>query len=265
MTGFYELLRRAIRERPADHEIWRYNSKLAGRRLAESLGIPVPALIARPAPIMRLDPPSPPRPFVLKPNRGHSSRGVLLLVPAEEGRWLDLLSGDTHSWGRWRELALRTKREPTETQADRVRPPWLMEELVGDGTRPPAEWKLYAFADGSVPLARQRQALPGASSSRTARCCFWEPDPGGWKRVEGEIESDRACDPTLPASQHQAAMLEIASTLGRAAARPFIRVDLLEGVGGPVFGELTPEPSAGRRRFVPEWDARLGEHWSACS
>lgn len=256
---FHELLNDAIATRPRSHPVYRYNPKLEGRALAESLGVRIPAMLSGPGPIMSLQ--CPDGPFVLKPAKGHSARGVLCLTPDGRQRgqqwWRDLLTGKTHTWGRWRELALKAKKLPSITEGDHVGPPWWLEELLGDGQSMPMEWKFYCFADGTVPLVRQKRAVPGGYETE-----FWAITDSGWSRL-GLIEDNRKRHARLPPPTDPQALLDAARAIGKEAARPFIRVDMYEVDGVPYFGEVTPEPSAGKGRFTPAWERRLGQHWAA--
>lgn len=261
MTGFTELLRHTIRTRSPRDVAWRYNAKVDGRALAESLGVPVPTLIDGPKSILKMRP-LVDRGFVVKPNKGHSARGVLALVPFGDGWYRNLVTPLTkpQTWGKWREAALSSKKLPSETRADRVKAPWLMEELIGDGITTPDEWKFFGFADGSVPVVRQRKIrADGVSVNR-----FWEVWDTTLIPIDGSIESRREIDETLepPPSEMAALMIRYASMIARAASRPFARIDfLVDQFGQPYFGEVTPEPSAGRREIYGEWDRILGRHW----
>ena len=81
-----------------DHPIWRRNSKMEGRRLAEWLGIRTPTLLAGLAELDDL--PLPMVPFVLKPNNGFGGKGTLLLNPLG-GDCLNMRTGIWDSWQAW--------------------------------------------------------------------------------------------------------------------------------------------------------------------
>jgi len=56
-------------------------------------------------------------------------------------------------------------------------------------------------------------------------------------------------------------LLEVARTLGR-AFETYVRVDLYDADGDPIFAEFAPIPSRGRS-YTPEADARLEQLWVA--
>lgn len=261
MSDFNDLLRQAIARRPPSHPAWRYNSKLKGRQLAESWYVPVPRLLQGPCSIMNMRPPESGS-FVVKPNKGHSGRGVLALVPAGDDLFVNLLQPavEPSTWGRWRHLAMGTKKLPSVTNNDRVRHPWIMEELIGETTTPD-EWKFYGFADGSLPLVRQRRVRPdGVSANR-----FWQVASDHFTPVNEDVETRRFIDDSLtaPSALQSRLLIARARRIAQAACRPFARVDfLLDSDGESYFGEVTPEPSAGKREILEPWNTILGDHWA---
>lgn len=244
MSSFYDLLNDAIRTRTRAHPAWEHNSKLAGRRLAESLGVRVPELLAGPGPLESLTKPE--GSFVVKPVNGHSSRGVLVLDP-EGDKYRDRLTGAVHSWGRWRMIALTAKHLHSVTPEDQVRPPWIIEALI----EPSMEFKCFTFRNGQVPLVLQRHAERGR-----IRFTWWDTR-GDWTPVDvTDVETY-----TKPLPPPEDPDLIIGTAMKFAPyCHPMARIDLYEHA---IFGEITPEPAAGHRRFVPEWDEILGACWEA--
>lgn len=250
MASFQELLERAIASRGRDHPVWDHNSKMAGRALAERLGVRVPELIDGPASVEVLTPPTD-RGFVLKPVTGSTARGVFCLVPAD-GRYRELLSGRRMSWGRVKIEAYAAKRASFDFAADRVRHPWILEALIG-GDRLVDDWKAYCIG-GEPVLWRQIRR------SRTVAVKWWTED----FTDAGEITEHWTYDATLEPPSDPASMVVSARAIAREVAGPFVRVDLYDD-GGAVFGEITPHPAGGKRshRFAPEVDEALGERWLA--
>lgn len=254
--SFRALLDDAKATRREDHPVWRYNPKTDGRLLAEVLGIRVPALLAGPCSVGRMEPPSA-GPMVLKPNGGSTGRGVFPLV-ADGGQYTDLWTGLTGRWGRVRQWAYAAKQtRPGMSHDDVARPPWLLEEMI---LRAPGElsddWKVYVIG-GRAQIIRQRRP-GGRQGITTSTHKHWTPD---W-RPAGAVEPWRRLDPTLAAPRHGAEIIEVAEAIADQVAGPFVRVDVLEDAEGAVFGEICPHPG-GRRSFTPEWDQRLGEAWLA--
>lgn len=248
-ASFQALLERAIATRGRDHPVWEHNSKTAGRRLAESVGVRVPALLGGPASVESLTPPD--HPFVLKPVTGSTAQGVFLLVP-EAGKFRELLSGRLLSWVKVKEAAYKAKHQAFDFPADRVRHPWILEELIGPPV--PDDWKAYCFG-GRVELFRQIHR-----EGRRVRVKWWTPDFSD----AGEITDHWTYDPELSPPFDEQGLVDAAELIAPLVDSPFIRVDLYDDAG-PVFGEITPHPAGGRHtgRFVDVWDRRLGEAWLA--
>lgn len=233
-------------ERP---ETWTHNDKIAGRALASAAGVPVPALLSGPAPLKDLTLPD--APFVVKPVRGSSMLGVRALIPEPEARYRDLISGRTRRWGGWREELYRAKGQGYNR--DTVSNPWILEALVGDGLTLPDDWKVYCV-HGKAHLVRHLRREPAGMRSRS-----WTAD---WSPALNALPS-RPCDTTLAPPQHGPALIAAAEAIARLHGTVFVRVDLYDTADGPVFGEVTPHPAAGKRPLSPEWEQRLADAWQA--
>jgi len=226
---------------------WTHNDKMSGRALAESAGVPVPTLLAGPGPLKDL--PLPDGPFVVKPVRGSSMLGVRVLVPESEGRHRDLVSGRTRRWGGWREELYKVKGQGYNR--DTVRNPWILEALIGDGTTLPEDWKVYCL-HGTAHLVRQINR-----TGRTVRSRSWTAE---WTPALNALRS-RPCDTSLPPPRHGPELIAAAEAIARLHGTVFVRVDLYDADDGPVFGEVTPNPAAGKRPLSPEWEQRLADVW----
>lgn len=69
---------------------------------------------------------------------------------------------------------------------------------------------------------------------------------------------------TMPNAAHPHRLIEFAEAYAAATGTDFVRVDLCEDPQGPVFGELTPHPSAGYSNvnyLGRELDRHFGEMW----
>jgi hypothetical protein len=122
----------------------------------------------------------------------------------------------------------------------------LVEPFVGNGPTLPIDYKFFVF-NGQVEYVQVH--LERAGRHR------WIVLDRNWRRVSGP--SDDA-DPARPNAL--ARMMTAAETLGRGFT--FVRVDLYDGVKGPLFGEMTFYPGSGLDRFDPiPLDARMGSDW----
>jgi len=195
---------------------------------------------------------------VIKPNHGG---GSLCVLPLEwnGGRWHSLLGDGSRLWDEWlRHLHIRSQTRPrTFPHPDNVRPPWLVEGLVGGGI--PTEWKCYTVG-GVVQFVAQFQRDPESPRSTSRRAiCYRGRDMAV---VPGGVRADTRKVATLPDPAFPAEIIEAAEYVARALPTNFVRVDLYEDAHGVVFSEITPEPG-GLNRLSPEWDARVGAAWVA--
>jgi len=127
----------------------------------------------------------------------------------------------------------------------------LVEELLGDGTRIPLDYKLSVF-HGSVRLI-QVDSDRFQCHRRSLYTPSWERLPGRFQKYELTPDVERP--PRL------AEMVEIAEAL--ATETDFVRVDLYAIGERIVFGELTNYPEAGNAPLVPAgFDREVGEWWT---
>ena len=122
----------------------------------------------------------------------------------------------------------------------------LVEPFVGVGFELPMDYKFFVFAGRvefiQVHLGRERRHR-------------WIVFDRRWRRVSA-LTAD--ADPQRPASLRR--MIEAAEGLGRDF--DFVRIDLYEVQGRPLFGEMTFYPGSGLDRFNPvSLDQMMGDHW----
>jgi hypothetical protein len=123
----------------------------------------------------------------------------------------------------------------------------LVEELLGDGTGIPLDYKLFVF-HGRVRLI-QVDSDRFQGHRRSLYTPSWERLPGRFQKYELTPDVERP--PRL------AEMVEIAETL--ATETDFVRVDLYAIGERIVFGELTNYPEAGNAPLVPAaFDREVG-------
>jgi len=178
-----------------------------------------------------------PERWVLKPNHrfglvhlGSGAPDVDRLVATTRG-WLDEVRSLRGEWA--------------YSQARRC---FVVEEMIG--TEPPDDFKFFVF-EGEPRLVQY--STDRFSTGHRARLYTpdWRPAGGTGYQMPDVIAPPARLDE----------MLSVASTLGKPF--DFIRVDLYDVDGATWFGELTPYPGSGLRRFDPrELDEQLGAAWT---
>lgn len=236
------------RERNSDTTRWRHNPKLAGKALAESIGLRVPRILRGPvADLSDLKPPSVDK-FVVKANEGHSGHGALPLRRKGKGyegpglkfkNWqavLGLLDSRTY---RGREIPLHQLE--VQPYPRRLRGPWFIEEYI-DGR----EFKCYVVGH-ELQFAITKYPPRGGS----ARFCAFD-------RHGAEIECPKTSLRTtsLDAPRDVVALVEASEAISRASGLPMGRFDFYEDAKGLALGEVTPFPGMAPA-YLPEWDRRM--------
>jgi hypothetical protein len=132
----------------------------------------------------------------------------------------------------------------------RARPMLLAEEVIGDPGSSPPDYKFFVFG-GEVAVI---QVDTGRHTVHRRR--FHRPD---WSPLEVR-SGGFPLAPAEPPPESLGRMLAVATELG--AEFDFIRVDLYDVPGKVFFGEVTPYPGGGLKRFVPaSFDTELGARW----
>ena len=122
----------------------------------------------------------------------------------------------------------------------------IIEPFMGLPPELPVDYKFYVFG------GRVEYVQVHLGRGRRHR---WMVFDRGWRRVSAASADP---DPAPPASLGR--MIAAAETLSD--GRDFVRVDLYEIDGRPLFGEMTFYPGSGLDRFDPvSLDARLGADW----
>lgn len=234
-----------------DHPVWQVNDKDAAHAWADGLGIPRPGLLGVFASVGQVPFAQMPEAVVLKPSKGASAQGVLLLERAG-AQLRELRSGRLLSPEQVRrEYSALVGRGNVSEQV-------VIEELVQDPRRPglpPVDWKVYTF-DGQVGLVLAK--APGRSP-RGRPTTGWRLFDGSWADL-GDVYRGHRPDRSIRPPEHADEVLSLARRISCAVPRPFLRVDLYDGRDGVVFGELTPHPG-GAQRFSRRVDRMLGVEW----
>lgn len=122
----------------------------------------------------------------------------------------------------------------------------LVEPFVGDGPDAPIDYKFYVF--GSRVEYVQVHLGRGA-------CHRWVVFDRDWRRVSSDSDEP---DPVPPVTLDT--MIAAAEALGNGF--DFVRIDLYEVAGRPLFGEMTFYPGSGLDRFDPvSLDLAMGARW----
>jgi hypothetical protein len=257
--SFVESISRSVRLREIaaaqglDFPVWRLDDKLAGREFAQEIGLRVPELYRVGsveecvAEVVRRGS------GVIKPRQRHDSIGVVSLTSRGEGffdhiRKQTVSAADLESYVRGHQVG----------QEDVL----FVEELIfrpGGSDLPSFDWKMYCFF-GEVGLAVQYQRVSRGRRSLikvAPRRSDFTFVPTPWRRRFRQ-------SPTLPGPAHPRELVEAAQSFSLAAQVAFARIDLFEDDRGPVFGEITPHPSAGFKHgnfYGRDLDRQMGQMW----
>lgn len=182
-------------------------------------------------------------PYVIKGTHGCD---MTLLVRDPAAADHEALRGTVRRWlatdfyrAGWRETPYRG-----------LQPRAVVEEFLGDGVTPPADYKFFVFHGEPTMVVVDQDRF--TSHTSTLLHPDWCPFA-----ISGRFAQADALPPR-PASY--ARMLEIAGTLG--ADFEFARVDLYDVDGHVWFGEITHNPGGGLVRLRPrEFDRALGDLW----
>jgi len=179
-----------------------------------------------------------PMPFAIKSRHGCGHIYIVrdaedyAVAKAKAQRWL----GETY--GRWLD----------EWAYGQIPHGILVETFIGQGPDLPIDYKLFVFG-GRVEFIQVH--LDRATAHR------WIVFDLDWRRVSLPTADP---DPAPPSSL--AEMILAAEKLG--AGFDFVRVDLYEIHGRPLFGEMTFYPGSGLERVSPsDLDLQMGSLWSA--
>ena len=131
----------------------------------------------------------------------------------------------------------------------KARSGFLVEEWLGDGPDPPADYKVFVF-DGEA-----RIVLVDVKRRLDHRAAYYSPS---WDRLQ--ISDCYPAAPNLPAPANLPELIRAAERM--ATGFDFLRVDLYLAAGEVYVGEVTPYPSGGLQPFRPRSaDRDLGAYW----
>jgi TupA-like ATPgrasp len=178
--------------------------------------------------------------FIIKPN--HASSLGLVVTDSECFDW-DLAHETTQKW-----LSIDHSSSYAEWQYRWIRPMLLIERLLpSDSENPPIDYKFYCF-NGK---ARFVQVDIDKHTDHTQMMVDRD-----FQLLPFRYRRFRRCSRKVEKPANFATMIELAEKL--AGDEKFVRVDLYNVNGHPVFGEITIQPGAGREIFdPPEWDCKV--------
>ncbi len=230
-----------------DDELYPENSKLRCRAIAQAAGAPVPALLDGPVAARELRPLDYGEQFVIKPDWGASSRGVMVMRKENDGSFIELITGNRLDHD---EIAAEAEQRVVKSRRGRVNR-LIVEESVADGHTRPMEWKIFSF-HGEVGLVQQMARGAGDTEMKLYR-------PDGTSA--GRLRKDVIINANLTAPGNLSELVDIARRVSLEINSGFVRVDLFERLSGEiVFGELSLIPG-GDLYFGRDWDRRLGQMW----
>lgn len=194
------------------------DDKQRGLRFSRAIGLKTPELYQNNVPLADVDL----RPgIVIKPVRAASSKGVYSIL--SESHIVSLENNKVFA-------SFDDLRKDAQGIPERLGRPdsWMVEELIfGTDDELPNDLKMLTFY-GKVALVQEATRMP-------TRLCYY--DRGGKKVSTGRYE-----DRLFPGTGLTPDYIELAEEVSLKVPIPFMRIDFLKSVNGPVFGEFTPKP-----------------------
>ena len=234
--------------------IWAFNDKPSGYAFAESIGVAVPAVIVPNAEMASIDWSELPPRFVIKPRNGAASRGVSLLESTADGRYHDLMRGETNTAeeirSRYVDLVDRKLISPHCSVEELLTPRLELRDRIDA----PDDFKIYCFYDRAAVVMQRRRFC--SSDSRDWKFKFWTRS---WDDL-GRVKYLDRCDAGLERPAGAEELIAAAERVGRQLAVPFVRIDFYDTVRGVVFGEVTAHPGP-PEVWTAEIDELLGREW----
>jgi|GEM_PF-1911929 len=222
---------------------WKLDKKPNAYPFIESIGVRIPNTDQKVYKLSEIDEPT--TPVVIKPIRSTGSAGVYLIfnqnviLSARTGVYLN-------SWNELQTDALnRLKNREKGESGSILKDEWMIEELIlsdPNSTVPPSDLKFYCFY-GEVVLILETNRL-------NKNVCFWDPDMN--------LIYPHSSKQFYVGKGFTKEHLDIVSEASLKIPTPYIRLDMLNGHDGLVFGEATPRPGA-YHLFNDEYDQKLGE------
>lgn len=241
--------RRLVALNGVETELFPEYSKMRSRELGDAAGVAGPVLLDGPVASQDLALDAYGDEFVIKPNWGTSSRGVLVLRRVDADRYLDLVDRESLDGDAVRAKVVRLVSGAGRGSAADL----IVEKSMAVGTVRPQEWKIFVFGE-QIGLIEQVDRNAGVMQVRNFRR-DWTPT--------GRIRSDRTEAEGLPPPLDRDRLTEAALRVGALIPSGFVRVDLYENTttGEAVLGEVCLIPG-GDLYFRKGLDRELGVLWN---
>jgi hypothetical protein len=219
-------------------------SKWNGREFAASFDATLPELLGRGHDTKKLSHRALPPRFVVRPERGANSQGVLIVVDGRELWRGEAVPADSEfgAYARSRGTAGR----------------FLIEAFISRHDNPlqlPMEYKCHMFG----PVIGGIEVLDRDShgSDRVTKGYF-RPD---WSQFDDVMDSRRPpVDVTLPAPPFLGDMIELSTRMGSRIGT-YMRIDYFSGPSGLVFNEFASAPNIRRPMYTPYCNEIFGRLW----
>jgi hypothetical protein len=185
----------------------------------------------------------PPR-FVIRPERGSASQGVLIVV---DGREL------------WRDEAVPTAKPFSRyAQSRDTTGRYLIEEFISRHDNPlqlPMEYKCHLFGSVVAGIEVIDRDSPGPERITKG---YFRPD---WSQFDDVMDARRPpVDVTLPPPPFLGEMLELSRRMGSRIGT-YMRIDYFAGPAGLVFNEFASAPNVFRPMYTPYCNEVFGQYW----
>ncbi|WP_317492664.1 ATP-grasp fold amidoligase family protein [Haloechinothrix sp. LS1_15] len=225
---------------------WLLDNKTNAYAFVDELGVRRPKTDRAVHRIGELEPVSP---VVIKPVRSTGSRGTYLVFGLDSIRHLR----DGTEFSSWQQMLehARELMSPAAT-VNPLTDRWMVEEMILEDTaaqRPARDVKFYTFYGEILLISESRRMPDGSQEVR-----FWdshgEPTFTGSERHHFFAGADG-----VPKHEH-----ELVREISTEIPAPFMRIDMLRGEDGLVFGEFTPRPG-NFEQLNSTWDRAFGEAW----
>ncbi len=222
---------------------WKLDKKTKAYPFMKSIGLRIPKTDSHIYKFSEIKKPD--NPIVIKPIQSTGSSGVYLfynenvILSARDGKYLN-------SWEELQTDAInRLENKEKGISGSILKDEWMIEELVlsaPNSTLPPSDLKFYCFY-GEVFLVLETNRLH-------KELCFWDPD----MNLIYPFSDNNLREGTGFTKEDLNVVAEASSKI----PTPYIRLDMLKGHDGLVFGEATPRPG-GYHQFNDDYDQKLGE------
>jgi hypothetical protein len=219
-------------------------SKWNGREFAASFGATLPALHRRGHGTRALSRHGLPSRFVIRPEWGSASRGVLIVVDGRE-LWRDEAVPPNDAFGAYARSRGTAGR-------------YLVEEFISrhdDPCQLPMEYKCHMF--GPVVAGIEVIDRDSHGPDRITKGYF-RPD---WSPFDDVMDSRRPpVDVSLPPPPFLGDMIDLSARMGSRIGT-YMRIDYFSGPSGLVFNEFASAPNIVRPTYTPYCNEVFGNYW----